>query len=103
MSRFPHYLIVLKNAVELDENERVHLRLACRKSVKNETRKYVVFILVGSCGTSGQRKCTLNESVVLQRLLYRGKGIGSLSADEQESLLARTSLWGLASPLFRRK
>jgi len=44
----------------LIENKRVHLRLASRKSVKNETHKYVVFILVGSCGTCGQRKCTMN-------------------------------------------
>ena len=29
------------------------------------------------------------------------KGIGSLSADEQASLLTRSSLRGLASPLFR--
>jgi hypothetical protein len=31
----------------LKTNERVHLCLASRKSVKNETHKYVVFILVG--------------------------------------------------------
>jgi hypothetical protein len=34
--------------------------------------------------------------------LYEKEGIGSLSADEQASLLTRASLWGLASPLFRR-
>ena len=56
---------MLKDSVDIKEIERAHLRLACRMRVKNETHKDVVFILVGSCGTSGQRKCAINESVVV--------------------------------------
>ena len=73
---------VLKNAVELDE--RVHLRLASRKSVKNETHKYVIFILVGSCGTSGQRKCTIKNSVGTTRPIMKGRESSSLHSKLSE-------------------
>lgn len=53
-------------------NERVHLRLASSNSVKRETHKYVIIILVGSFGMYGKRKSApLNEKSRLTKTILK--------------------------------